>query len=215
MIENIRKIVVLLFVYIGQFVSYICMYDLVYRVFNFFIKCFYTGIMKRFFKSFGSESLINSKFRYLKGLKYISIGKNTVLEGNIELTAYDSYRNQKIFQPSIIIGDNCHIGMNAKITAIHSVVIGNGVLTGRNVLITDNAHGESVASYIPPGDRCLVSKGSTVIEDNVWLGDNVSILPGVHVGKGCIVGTNSVVTKNVPPYCVVGGIPAKVLKNMK
>lgn len=105
--------------------------------------------------------------------------------------------------------------MNAKITAIHSVVIGNGVLTGRNVLITDNAHGESVASYIPPGDRCLVSKGSTVIEDNVWLGDNVSILPGVHVGKGCIVGTNSVVTKNVPPYCVVGGIPAKVLKNMK
>ncbi|KDS45574.1 bacterial transferase hexapeptide family protein [Parabacteroides distasonis str. 3776 Po2 i] len=54
-----------------------------------------------------------------------------------------------------------------------------------------------------------------MIEDNVWLGDNVSILPGVHVGKGCIVGTNSVVTKNVPPYCVVGGIPAKVLKNMK
>ena len=74
--------------------------------------------MKRFFKSFGSGSLINSKFRYLKGLKYISIGKNTVLEGNIELTAYDSYRNQKIFQPSIIIGDNCHIGMNAKITTI-------------------------------------------------------------------------------------------------
>lgn len=215
MIKNIKKIVFLSFVCIGQFVFYICVYDIVFRLFSFLWRCFYTGMMKGFFKSFGLGSLINSRFCYLKGPQYISIGKNTVLEGNMELTAYDSYRNQKFFQPSIIIGDNCYIGMNAKITAIHSVVIGNGVLTGRNVLITDNAHGESIASCIPPGDRCLISKGCTVIEDNVWIGDNVSILPGVHIGKGCIVGANSVVTKDIPPYCVVGGIPAKILKNMK
>ena len=80
---------------------------------------------------------------------------------------------------------------------------------------TDNAHGRSVADDIPPADRLLIYKEGTVIEDNVWLGDNVSILPGVRIGKGCIVGVNSVVTKDIPPYSVVGGIPAKVLKTMK
>ena len=50
------------------------------------------------------------------------------------------------------------------------------------------------------------------IGDNVWLGDNVLVLPGVHIGKGCIIGASSVVTKDIPPYCVVAGIPAKVVK---
>lgn len=215
MMLSMKGIIVFVFVNLGRCASYICNYNIIFCLFPFLWRCFYTGIMKSFFKSFGSGSLINPKFCYLKGAQYISIGKNTFLDKNMELTAYNSYRIQKDFHPFITIGDDCHIGMNAKITAIYSIKIGNGVLMGRNVLITDNAHGRSIRDDIAPADRPLIYKEGTVVEDNVWLGDNVSILPGVRIGKGCIVGVNSVVTKDIPPYSVVGGIPAKVLKTME
>ncbi|MDR2406844.1 MAG: sugar O-acetyltransferase, partial [Bacteroidales bacterium] len=57
--------------------------------------------------------------------------------------------------------------------------------------------------------------GSVVIEDNVWIGDKVTILPGVHIGYGSIIGANAVVTKDVPANCVVGGNPAKIIKVIK
>ena len=54
-----------------------------------------------------------------------------------------------------------------------------------------------------------------VIEDNVWIGEKASIMPGVHIGKGAIIAANSVVTHDVPAYAVVAGIPAKVIKQFK
>ena len=51
-----------------------------------------------------------------------------------------------------------------------------------------------------------------IIGDNVWVGDNVTILPNVHIGNGCVVGSNSVVTKDIPDNCIAVGIPAKVIK---
>ena len=65
-------------------------------------------------------------------------------------------------------------------------------------------------------DRPLISKGCVVIEDNVWLGDNVCVLPGVTIGKGSVIGANSVVTHSIPPYSIAVGTPAKiVLKDNK
>jgi acetyltransferase-like isoleucine patch superfamily enzyme len=121
------------------------------------------------------------------------------------------------FTPSITIGDNCSIGEYCHITSINSITIGNGVLTGRWVTITDNSHGSSSLEefYIQPSKRKLYSKGSVVIEDNVWIGDKVTILPGVHIGYGSIIGANAVVTKDVPANCVVGGNPAKIIKVIK
>mgnify|MGYP003303828594 FL=1 len=115
------------------------------------------------------------------------------------------------------MGDNCSIGEDSHITAINSIRLGNNVLLGKKILITDNAHGTSSAELleIAPNYRPLSSKGPVVIDDNVWIGEKVSIMPGVHIGKGVIVAANSVVTKNIPPYCVVAGIPAKVIKVMK
>lgn len=57
-----------------------------------------------------------------------------------------------------------------------------------------------------------ISKGDIVLDDDVWIGYNVTILSGVHIGQGAIVATGAVVTKDVPPYAIVGGVPAKVIK---
>lgn len=87
-------------------------------------------------------------------------------------------------------------------------------MTGKKVLITDNAHGVSDKKQLemPPNQRPLYSKGEVIIEGNVWIGEKACIMLGVHIGKGAIIGANSVVIKNVPAGYVVGGNPAKVLK---
>jgi len=65
---------------------------------------------------------------------------------------------------------------------------------------------------IPPKNRTLYSSGPVIIEDCVWIGDKVTILPNVRIGKNTIIGANSVVVKDIPGNCVAGGIPAKVIK---
>ena len=66
-----------------------------------------------------------------------------------------------------------------------------------------------------PIKRDIVSKGAVIIGKNVWVGDKVSIMPNVRIGDGAIIAANSVVTKDVPPYSIVGGNPAKVIKEIK
>ena len=151
----------------------------------------------------------------LMGEKYISIGKGTTIHKGVILTAWDKYGEQT-FTPSIKIGDNCNIGEYAHITACKEIIIGNNVLTGRRVYISDNAHGNSSKEEIdiPPIKRPLYVKGSVVIEDNVWIGERVCILSGVHIGKGAIIAANAVVTRDVPATCIVGGVPAKIIKRI-
>lgn len=209
----IKRLITSFAILMGDICSLFISHSIRFRLLPLWHKHFYTAQVKGGFKRFGKESVINGKFFELQGADCVCIGFNTVLGQNMELTAVCKYRSQE-FTPSIWIGDNCRIGANAKITAINSITIGNGVLTGRNVLITDNSHGISALQElaIPPSDRSLYSKGRVKIGDNVWLGDNVAVLPGVCIGKGCIIGAGSVVAKDIPPYCVAAGIPAKVLK---
>jgi len=164
------------------------------------------------FKSFGKESRINS-FSCLLGGKYISIGEKCFLGKRTALTAWDRHGHDK-FTPQITIGNNVSIGDDSHITAINSIKIGSNVLMGKKITITDNAHGINTAKMlsIPPILRPLFSAGPVIIEDGVWIGDKVSILPNVHIGKNTIIGANAVVTKDMPANCVVGGIPAKVIK---
>jgi len=152
----------------------------------------------------------------LMGGKYISIGKGTRINKGVILTAWDKYGEQS-FTPSIKIGNNCSIGEYAHITACKEIIIGNNVLTGRRIYISDNAHGNSSKEEIdiPPIKRPLYVKGPVIIEDNVWIGERACILSGVHIGKGAIVAANAVVTHDVPAACIVGGVPAKILKRIK
>jgi acetyltransferase-like isoleucine patch superfamily enzyme len=149
----------------------------------------------------------------IKGGRYIKIGSGTSFGKEAVITAWDSYENKK-FTPSIIIGEKCHFGDYIHITSINEIKIGDNVLTGRWVTITDNGHGttDTETLIIPPIRRELHSKGAVNIEENVWIGDKATILSGVTIGKGAIIAANSVVTKNIPAYCVAAGVPANVIK---
>lgn len=165
------------------------------------------------FKSCGKKVLICCRARTLAGLKHVSVGERTVFGEGVIITAWDSYRGES-FSPEINIGHDCHFGDRNHITSCNGITIGNSLLTGSNVIITDNSHGtfEEGQLDIAPIDRPLVSKGKVIIGDNVWLGNNVGIMPGVTIGDGAVVAANSVVTKDVPPKTMVGGIPARVIR---
>jgi len=150
----------------------------------------------------------------IRGPEFIQIGRYVWFNDFLYLTAWSQYRGT-CYSPKIIIGDNCSFGAFNHITSINRIEIGNGVVTGKFVTITDNSHGETSISALqsPPTDRPLVSKGGVCIGNNVWIGEKATILPGVTIGNGAVVAANSVVTKDVPAYCVVAGIPAKVIKS--
>lgn len=149
------------------------------------------------------------------GSKYITVGNNTNIESHCIFGCWVKYGKQT-FSPSIVIGNNCSIGEYTHITACNKITIGDGLLTGRFVYIGDNSHGRLTYedAAIPPSQRKLISKGEIVIGENVWIGDKATILGGVSVGDNAIIGANSVVTKNVPPNCVVAGVPAKIIKSL-
>jgi len=116
----------------------------------------------------------------------------------------------------IEVGENVMAFHNLHIGAVESVIIGDRVLIASNVYISDHSHGNysgiSQSSPIePPVKRELVSNPIEISND-VWLGENVSILPGVKIGKGSIIGAGAVVNNDVPDYCIAAGVPAKLVK---
>lgn len=146
----------------------------------------------------------------------IQIGNNCSFAPHLMISAWGKYKN-KSYNPQIVIGDNCSIGFCNHITSCNRITIGDGLLTGMYVIITDNSHGNLSIdeNKLRPIDRELSSKGEVVIGNNVWIGDKVSILAGVHIGDGAIIGANSVVTKDVAPYTVVAGNPARLIRKIE
>lgn len=172
--------------------------------------------MKNFVGSMGA----NSYFSYPcelqgTGFKSINIGRNTGIQKHTILGCWNKFYEQN-FNPAIFIGNNCNIGEYTHISSCNRITIGDGLLTGRFVLITDNNHGalSKEESTTPPLRRKLVSKGEIVIGENVWIGDKVTILGGVNVGNNVIIAANSVVTKSIPDNCVAAGNPAKIIKSI-
>ncbi|MCB2306043.1 acetyltransferase [Clostridium estertheticum] len=117
----------------------------------------------------------------------------------------------------LIIGKNCKIGDYVHIAAGERVIIGDNCLLASKIYISDINHGdysgnvEGSSPDIPPDSRPLCTKAVS-IGNNVWIGENVCILPGVNIGDGCVIGANAVVNKDMPNSCIVVGCPAKVIK---
>lgn len=202
--------------FLGRLYSYIFPQYIQYKL-KATKQLFFSGYKSRIFQTFGKNVSLGRNTTYI-GEKYISIGDNTSIGDNGRLTAYGYYEKTKQhFTPLLTIGNNCNIGEQSHITAINCIMIGNNVLTGPRVLITDNAHGDSLFKLLDtaPIERFLYSKGKVVIEDNVWIAEGAMIMPGVRIGKGSIIAANSVVTKDIPPYSVAAGTPAKIIKTMK
>ncbi len=167
------------------------------------------------FKSLGTNHTIPGKSS-IKNPQYVSIGDNFSALQNLRIEAWDSYMDQT-FSPEIIIGDQVCFNTDVHIGCINKVIIGNNVLMASRIYISDHSHGDirSEALKLPPLYRPLISRGAVIIEDNVWIGEGVCILPGVTIGKNSIIGANAVVTKSFPANSVIGGIPAAIIKNFE
>ncbi|WP_075342094.1 acyltransferase [Tenacibaculum agarivorans] len=155
--------------------------------------------------SIGNNVSINALSK--KGIK---IGDNFTLKDNCIIDCTGVIRD---LGEGLSIGDNVGISENCFIQVRGEVIIGNNVIFGPSVSIFSENHNHDDVN------QTIVSQGETrkgvIIQDNVWIGTKATILDGVVVGEGSIIAANSVVTKNVEPYTVVAGIPAKTIKSRK
>lgn len=110
---------------------------------------------------------------------------------------------------AISIGNEVELGFNTVIYATRSVKIGNQVSIAAHCYIIDSNHG--IARNAPIRKQTSTVKGEVVIEDDVWLGAGVKVLSGVHIGKGAVIGAQSLVNKDIPDYAIAVGVPAKVI----
>ncbi|MGE9313494.1 hypothetical protein ACLOAU_17720 [Niabella sp. CJ426] len=143
----------------------------------------------------------------------IASGMTTGIGCRIEAFPHE-LKEEGIF---ISIGKNFQMNDYVHIAAVEKITIGENVLIASKVFITDCAHGNYGGGGIhshpdePPANRKWISK-PVIIRDNVWLGEFVSVLPGVTIGKGTIVGSNSVVSKSLPDHVIAVGSPARPIK---
>ena len=159
-----------------------------------------------------------SSFAYLKWLVYRSAYSlmNFVYGRKIAKIGKSDIHPTAIIREGqhVSVGDNCLINHNNVIQAGKSpdgsITIGNNVHTGTNVIMLAFNHGFYTRD-IPTKDQDYL-EAPIVIEDDVWIGAGAIILAGVTIGKGAIIASNAVVNKDVLPYQIVGGVPAKVLK---
>ena len=157
-----------------------------------------------------SSSSIKSPLQ-IGGGKFIEIGENTTIGKYAWIEAIENYIDQS-FHPSISIGSHINIGNFTCITAINNIRIEDGCLISEHVYISDHSHGMNPSTNLRPVLQNLYSKGKVVIGQNTFIGMRVSILPGVTIGKNCIIGAHSVVNHSFPDFCMISGIPAKLIK---
>ncbi|MFA6061484.1 MAG: DapH/DapD/GlmU-related protein [Gallionella sp.] len=148
--------------------------------------------------------------RFIRMGEGVSIGRYAWIEAVTE-SGEDSFR------PEIRFGKGFHASERLHISAINRINIGDNCLFGSCVYISDHNHGsykgeEQSRPDESPVMRRLVSNGPVVIGANVWIGDNVTIVGPIRIGNGVVVGANSVVTCDVPDNVMIGGIPARIIK---
>ena len=169
-----------------------------------------TSIRGRRFGSFGEGSIILFPTTTIFNENYIHIGAKTMIGEHVALSAGMMPGQKCLTNPVVKIGDRCLIGRGSGIVGHLSIVIGNDVWTGHHVYITDQSHGyEDISRPISEQSQ---PERAVSIGDGSWLGHGVVVLPGAKIGKHVAVGANSVVTGELPDFCVAVGSPARVIK---
>jgi acetyltransferase-like isoleucine patch superfamily enzyme len=111
--------------------------------------------------------------------------------------------------PRVIVGDNSVIGRHCMITAKNLIRLGSNVLMGAYVQVIDHNHGIVAGRTIREQPAEI---GEVIIGNDVWIGAGAKILANVHIGDGAVIGTNAVVTKDIPANAVAVGVPAQVIR---
>jgi len=141
--------------------------------------------------------------------RYISINKNVFIENNCRIEAVTSYNGVQ-FHPSIVFEEGASVQQNLHLTCASQIIIGRNTAIASNVSITDIHHPYEDIN-IPIEQQNIITK-PVIIDSDCKIYNNSVILPGVHIGKHCTIGANSVVTHDIPDYSVAVGAPARVIK---
>lgn len=171
----------------------------------------------------------NDIIKWLRGTILIklsraeSFGKPTFMNGKIHLRFYGQANFGDRFDADgrhatiliavhkggrLTVGNDVYMNGGVWIDAHHDIRIGNNVLFAPFVsLIDDNCHD------LEPGSN--VFKGPLIIGNNVWLGRNAVVMPGVRIGDGSVIGANSVVTRDIPPSTFAAGVPATAIRQLE
>jgi acetyltransferase-like isoleucine patch superfamily enzyme len=177
-----------------------------FHVLNIFKSCLLVVIYKIYARYIGKKVRIYSPLK-IDGLKNISIEKNVTIQYKTWLAAVPHTGSDTCH---LYIGEGSVIGHFNHIYCTKSIHIGKYVLTADKVYISDNLHGYSDVT-VPILKQPIVQRGEVEIGDGSWLGENVCVL-GAKIGRNCVIGANSVVTHDIPDYCVAVGAPAKIIK---
>lgn len=179
-----------------------------------------------FFESI-TRFLRNVRHTYF--LHYFHFGKNIRIDANVkiynagDISLGDSVHLQDGVWLNVIqtqhrkvltIGDHCDIGRHCFITAKESVILEHDVLLAPNVFISDNSHRYDDLTQ-PIGVQETTTPKPIRIGEGSWIGINCVILPGVTIGKHCVIGANSVVNTSIPDFCVAAGSPARIVKRLR
>jgi len=138
---------------------------------------------------------------------YDNYEKNIVIGDNTRIMPYAKIIPQQVF---VKIGENCGVQYSCLLYGVGGLVIGNDVRIAASTMIIPMNHIYS-DPVVPIWKQGETANGTTIGND-VWIGSNSKILDGVVIGDGCVIGAGSVVTKDLSPYSVALGIPARIIK---
>ena len=159
------------------------------------------------FEHFGNGSVLYRPLT-IQGKNNVYIGDNTTILAGARIQIYNDKTGLK---GKVKIGNNCYFGYNISFLAGEDIIVDDGVLMASNILISSENHStnpEDKEYYMNQSLNCK----PVHIGEGTWIGERTCVLPGVDIGKKCVIGAGSVVTKSIPDYSIVAGSPAKVIK---
>lgn len=151
------------------------------------------------------------------GLPYISGPVRIKLGDNCRISGQSTFSGRTCAQqvPELYVGNNVDIGWMTTIAVGRRVAIGNNVrIAGRTLLAGYPGHPLDAKARAAGQPETDAQVGDIILENDVWLATGVSVMAGVHIGQGTIVAAGSVVTKDLPPMVLAGGIPAQVIRSL-